>query len=791
LSGAFQDADRSYRRYSEKSVEWGWRFRVLKAHILVLRGANDDALLLLNGILPPSLVHSDLPARQMLVRGLAQDYSQRLDEAEESLRIAEELAQSKQPQLLGDVASAQGTLYVHQKRYADARAAYYKALLAARAGKNAGQEAGVLSNLGFVSMWQERFDEAVDWFKASLVLSEALGARDTSSHALGNLGWSYRKLGDFENALTLYKQAEEASIRSGLVGRQIYWLTGISNVYYQQHDYGAAETILKQALDLARAHNDKGTLTEFLNDLAEISIETGQMDLAEKYADEAFAIEQAGLDQTGVLETQLVRGRIEENKHDFARAEESFRGLIQNPKADTSQKWEAEARLARVYADEGLAAKAENEFRRSLGTIEMARSSVRTEEFRLSFLSSAITFYSDYIEFLISRKRIEDALQVAELSRARTLAEGLASTTQAASLPPRNLRPQQVAQKLKASLLFYWIGQNDSYLWVITPGKTAYFKLPKASEIEPVVKSYRKALLGMRDAQDAGSSDGKQLYAILVEPAKKLIPKGSRVILFPAESLYGLNFETLVVPGPQPHFWIEDVTLTTASSLTLLGSSTVGTMGARRPAAKEKSLLLVGNTEQPNADFPALAQAPAEMDKIERYFPDPNRKVLKGKQATPTAYLSSNPERFAYLHFVTHGTASRTRPLESAVILSQEGDSFKLYARDIVQHRLNAKLVTISACNGSGTRAYSGEGLVGLSWAFLRAGAHNVIGALWEVSDASTPQLMDALYGGLSQGKDPATALRDAKLSLLHSADSNSVFKKPFYWAPFQLYAGS
>jgi len=66
-----------------------------------------------------------------------------------------------------------------------------------------------------------------------------------------------------------------------------------------------------------------------------------------------------------------------------------------------------------------------------------------------------------------------------------------------------------------------------------------------------------------------------------------------------------------------------------------------------------------------------------------------------------------------------------------------------------------------------------------------------VIGALWEVSDASTPQLMDTLYGELSQGKDAATALRDAKLSLLHSSDPRSVFKKPFYWAPFQLYAGS
>ncbi len=353
---------------------------------------------------------------------------------------------------------------------------------------------------------------------------------------------------------------------------------------------------------------------------------------------------------------------------------------------------------------------------------------------------------------------------------------------QAASLSRKRVRPQQIARKWKSSLLFYWIGHSHSYLWVITPSHTAYFRLPKASEIEPLVKSFRRSVLRMHDAQDVGNTEGKQLYAMLVEPAKKLIPRGSRVIVLPAESLYGLNFETLIVSGPQPHFWIEDVTLTTASSLTLLQHS------ATQPAANEKSLLLVGNTEQPSPDFPALSQGPSEMQKIERYFPDSNRKVLEGKQATPSAYLGSNPERFSYLHFATHGIASHTRPLESAVILSREGDSYKLYARDIVQHHLNANLVIISACNGAGTRAYSGEGLVGLSWAFLRAGAHNVIAALWEVSDVSTPQLMDVLYSELDQGKDPATALRAAKLSLLKS---DSVFRKPFYWAPFQLYVGS
>jgi CHAT domain-containing protein len=485
-----------------------------------------------------------------------------------------------------------------------------------------------------------------------------------------------------------------------------------------------------------------------------------------------------------VLSSKIVRGRLEQAKQHYAQAEKSFRGVIEDSKADTSQKWEAEARLARVYADAGESANAEAEFRRSVAVVEAARSSVKKEDLRLSFLSSAIEFYDDYIDFLISQHRIKDALQVAELSRAQTLEEGLASTGQATPLFIQRVRPQQIAQKWKATLLFYWIGHNHSYLWVITPAKTAHFELPKTSEIEPLVKSYRKAVVKMRDAQDAGSADGKRLYAMLVEPAKKLVPRGSRVIVLPAESLYGLNFETLIVPDPQPQFWIEDVTLTTGSSLTLLQRS------ASRALTQEKNILLIGNTEPPNADFPALSQAPAEMQKIEQYFPDSNRKVLEGKSATPTAYLNSSPEKFSYLHFVTHGTASITRPLESAVILSSEGDSYKLYARDIVKRRLNAHLVTISACDGLGKRTYSGEGLVGLSWAFLRAGAHNVIGALWEVSDASTPQLMDSLYDGLSQGKDPATALRDAKLSLLHSK-ADSVFKKPFYWAPFQLYAGS
>ena len=91
--------------------------------------------------------------------------------------------------------------------------------------------------------------------------------------------------------------------------------------------------------------------------------------------------------------------------------------------------------------------------------------------------------------------------------------------------------------------------------------------------------------------------------------------------------------------------------------------------------------------------------------------------------------------------------------------------------------------MTVSSCNSAGRRSYAGEGLVGLAWAFLRAGAHRVVAAQSEVSDSAAPLLMDAMYGAIIAGMEPAEALRKAKLELLHSN-----FKSPRYWAPFAVY---
>jgi CHAT domain-containing protein len=369
-------------------------------------------------------------------------------------------------------------------------------------------------------------------------------------------------------------------------------------------------------------------------------------------------------------------------------------------------------------------------------------------------------------------------------------------------------------------VLFYWLGEKQSYLWAITPRKTGLFTLPAGSEIDAAVRRYRKALGGPQDVLGSADPDGRWLYGVLVAPAQALLNKDAKVFVIPDGSLNNLNFETLLVPAPESseaklHYWIEDVTIANASSLRVLGAARAGDSKEKR----DRSLLLFGNSLAPSDKYPELPKAAAQMESVARHFPVAEQRIFAREQATPAAYLASSPEQFSYIHFVAHGTASRLSPLDSAIVLSKvalakmapaeslsktgpsktdpsttvpfegsaENDSFKLYARDIIGHPLRAELVTISACYGAGERAYSGEGLVGLSWAFLRAGAHHVVAALWEATDASTEQLMDKFYDELDKGARPDAALRAAKLSLLRG----SGFHNPFYWAPFQLYAGS
>ena len=581
----------------------------------------------------------------------------------------------------------------------------------------------------------------------------------------------------------MFLNAENRAAKLGDLRFEVKWLTALGDVYWSTGNFVQAARSYSQALGLARELRSKDDIVNILEDLTHASIDAGKLDEAKGYLQQLGPLVTDNNNRLDALDVTFAQARIAAANHNQNDAESLFREVETDPTSQTSMRFGAEHELARLYESEEKIAEAHRMYQTSLSTFESARADLKNEESKLPFLANATSIYDDYIHFLVAHHKTDEALALADRSRARTLEQGLGVIPNSQAISRAPLHPGRVARRSNATLLFYWLGERESYLWAITPAKTSMLTLPPRNQIAPLVERYRKTLLGLSDPVEALNTDGIALYRMLVAPVREMIRPGSTVMILNDGALSLLNFETLIAPEPTPHYFIEDATLISASSLDLLAS-------AKPPERTGNKLLLLGDAVSPNPDYPDLPKAAIEMKQIEQHFPAPQVTVFARERATAGSYLTSAPQQFAYIHFVAHGVASRTDPLDSAIILSRstaETDSFKLHARDIMKHPIRARLVTISACYGSGTRSYAGEGLVGLAWSFLRAGAHNVIGALWEVSEESAPRLMGSLYEGLEAGQTPAEALRKAKLALLHSRGE---FRKPFFWAPLQIYTG-
>jgi len=785
LIRAQNQAEGGWRYYSGRDPLRAWEFRVLDAKVLTWRGMYGDVFPVLNAEFPGPLKNSDLDFQRRAQLGIAYIGMHKLAEAETVLTELERNCSTSGSDVIGQVLIALGMLQVERGEYNRAQALFEKSLQFARQRSNRFSEAVALLKLSNTALQQEHFEEAIDWSNAAYSAARALDARLIMEIVEGNLGWAYHKMGDSERSSSVYVEAYKHANELGDLFDEVKWLTNTGYVYLDAGKSSVAEDYYQRALGLARKIDGREDILNALVALALVTVQTGQLDLARQYSEDAIASARADGNRVDELYPMLAKGQVALRVRDFSQAEQTFREIASDQKVDPSLQWEAQHQLAGVYEEEHRFPDAAKVYRTALNSFEAARSSLHHEDFQLPFMTNATQLYDDYIHFLVEQGKTSEALQQADYSRARTLAEGLGVLRKTSSVTSATLNPQQVARLAEATILFYWLGPKQSCLWVVTQEQIRLFQLPPASEIDAAVQSYRKALLGPRDVLQTANPEGTKLFDILVAPAKQAIAPNSRVVIIPDGSLNSLNFETLLVPEPKLHYWIEDVTVINASSLRLLAAA------HSSPSTKAGKLLLIGDAVAADPEYGELPEAAQEITNIEKHFAPAERQVYTRVEATAPAYLGSAPEQFAYIHFVAHGTASRLSPLDSAVILSKasaQADSFKLYARDIIPHPLRAELVTISTCYGAGSRAYTGEGLVGLSWAFLRAGAHNVIGALWDVSDTSTPLLMDQLYGELKQGRSPEVALRSAKLSLLHS---DGVFRKPFYWAPFQLYTGT
>jgi CHAT domain-containing protein len=142
---------------------------------------------------------------------------------------------------------------------------------------------------------------------------------------------------------------------------------------------------------------------------------------------------------------------------------------------------------------------------------------------------------------------------------------------------------------------------------------------------------------------------------------------------------------------------------------------------------------------------------------------------------------------YRILHEAAHGVLDSNNPLSSFLDLNRTGGDMEdnvLSAREILKMRLRADVAVLSACEMARGKYRFGEGMIGMSWAFLIAGTPTTVVSQWKVDSASTSQLMVAFHKNLKSHPDfsgKADALRASALALLE----NSQYKHPFYWAGF------
>jgi CHAT domain-containing protein len=767
-------AERGYQD-SSRYPDLHWRFRILLANLRIKQAKSAQALELLSASPEPNLP-TEIRFHRRLVRALAFCNSHSDQEAQTELAAAKQETTPNNP----NAAELQLSAARCNQALGNFKEAFAQYL---SVGQSSTQDQFVklysLLGLGFSALKQHRYEEAVQSYLRSQSMAAALKAVPYEELARGNLGFLYFELGDLHNAMQNSQAAADLAARGGSGTHLEYWLAEVGRDHEAIGEFGLAKESYERALKIATSKGNDAIAGLCLHNLVGEELREGDLVRANQYHQQAEQLHYK--QQEDLLNFRIDSAYIAAAKGEYSVAEPEFLRLISEVQDNPRLQWSLEEELARLYAKQGKREFADLWFRKGISTMEGAAAHLRETEFKIATLNSWPIF-DDYIAFLYAQNESQRALQVAQLARARNLAEDL-------GFKPHKEHARAWVRSIEAMLrarhsvlLAYYEAEHETYAWIVTGSKFEMKALgANQNDLETLADEYRNEI-DHQTPMDSSPAQ-KKLYRILIKPVAKLIPKNSHVILVGDSALYRINFEALISDDGPPHYWIDDVELENASSIDLL-------LAAGRVSRHGKGALIVGAPNQVSQQYPLLPHAREEVEDVKTQFKDADVKLFEGAAATPDAYISTQPSRFKYIEFATHSEASSSDPLKSTIILSKgPSGSFQLSAAQIVDThpRLKADLVTISGCYSVGKVRTSAEGLLGLQWAFMRAGAHQVVAGLWDVDDQSSPQLMGGLYAGLVHGESAATALRAAKLSMVHSGKYPPA---PYYWASLQLYTG-
>lgn len=314
---------------------------------------------------------------------------------------------------------------------------------------------------------------------------------------------------------------------------------------------------------------------------------------------------------------------------------------------------------------------------------------------------------------------------------------------------------------------------------------------PASERVWRTAEGYRWSLSkppGATDRTKDATEIARFLSQKLLAPLAPHVGKSPRWIVSPDGPLAFLPFELLEIGGKRV---VENHEITIAPSLAVITAGKARAARVLAPGANREFLGI--GVSRAGGDWPELPAAEREVSAVANLFPADRRVTLTGAQATEAAFAkldaSGDLERFRYIHIASHAFLSPRGSSLSGVVLAKdaadEANDGIVTAAEWPVYRLRSDLVVLSACDTGRGTLLAGEGVMGLPYALLQAGARDVLLTLWPVSDAAAADFMPRFYNRLRKGLQPAKALRETKLELARSRGPHAA---PAHWAAFVLH---
>jgi len=718
-----------------------------------------------------------------------------------------------------------GLVYRNVGQYSKALK-YFQQALAIE--KKIGDKRGIgadLTNIGVVYDDLGQYQKALEYYQQALTIHQELGDKRGIGADLTNLGVVYQKLGQYLNALEYFKSAlaikKELGDKRG-VGDTI---NNIGALYKNLGEYQKAKEAFQESMAIMIAIGTGETWTA-QRGLASAEAKLNQFDAAVKHYEQA-------LDNIEKLRAGLAE---KEQKLSFMRGKmfvyDQLIKLLQT--------------LHQKQPTKGYDRKALEIFERKQGRVfleEMGQSGARLFTGLPKEISEREPFLENQLaqtrqqladerskptagikgevvqnkDFIKTLKQRQQQLQ----SKLDALRETIRTEypDYYALKYPKPVQLNQLQKKvLKAGelLLVYGVMKDSTSLWVISQQTFQAFDLPLTEEsLNKQVGDIRLGIDNQLDTRSMIRTDIKnplsrkklshltyKLYTSLVpKSVRALVAKAETLYIVPTRVLYALPFEMLVTQPVKRktdtiHYLIEEVPVAYLSSASLL--KILRDAKKRRTTTARYPLLAFANPVYQGSDFRSLPNTADEARKIAKLLKSPpdSKPLQLGEKASVQQVFDFNQEQrlddYRYLLFATHGIIPGKSNIikQPALVLSQpnlEADKGLLKMADVFALELNAQLVSLSACNTGSGKQERGEGVMGLTRAFMYAGTPVIAVTLWSVNTYSTEQLNVGFFDKLTKIPNPAKALQAIKLEMLHGTNGKK-YQHPYYWAPFVLF---